>query len=244
MRTGKVDGRLWRRAAPRRAAPRRAAPRRAAFAVWDNLWFVPALYVPVALALSFVLVRWDESDPIDLIRSINSSSASAALSALGSGMLAFTGFVTSVILMVVQFGTGEFSPRFVAWFRRDATLFGALSDPGGNHGPRLARMAVMAAAGALLTALGFGIGGGAWGWVVLAAFVATLPGGLAVKYGAHRFVADVPHPSSLTDEGRRILFTFASVGIAVIVMFLAGLLQKRAAAKAAPRAPVHQGHAG
>jgi hypothetical protein len=48
---------------------------------------------------------------------------------------------------------------------------------------------VVAAAGALLTALGFGIGGGAWGFVVLAAFVATLLGGLAVTYGLHRFVA-------------------------------------------------------
>ena len=72
-------------------------------------------------------MHWDESDPIDLVHSINASSASAALSALGSGMLAFTGFVTSVILLVVQFGTAEFSPRFVAWFRRDRTLKFALS---------------------------------------------------------------------------------------------------------------------
>jgi hypothetical protein len=310
-------------------------------------------------------------------------------------------------------------------------LFLAVVDPGGEYAYRMARLAVFAAAGALLTALGFGIGGGAWGWVVLAVFVITLLGGLAVKYGAHRFVAayllnvwfiivlglptliafglpglfrsglihtepwkqalawlvgsavwiaytfimwlargrvtepqpvaeipgdisprpltrpivlfaviravavsiavaiafglqlpnaywmpiaaiiamkpslqqstfvavqrvvgtilggalaalvllavdnrtaleviivvllalagsirtvnyawytaavagavliamDVPHPSNLTDEGRRILFTFAGVGIAVIVMFLAGLLQKRTAAKAAPQAP-------
>ena len=68
-------------------------------------------------------------------------------------------------------------------------LFVALSDPGGKHGPRVAKMAVMAGAGALLTALAFGIGAGAWGWVVLAAFVVTLLGGLAVKYGVHRFVA-------------------------------------------------------
>ena len=51
------------------------------------------------------------------------------------------------------------------------------------------RLAVVAGLGALLTALGFGIGGGAWGFVVLAAFVATLLGGLAVTYGLHRFVA-------------------------------------------------------
>jgi len=112
MRTGTADSRRWHRAAS---------------AVRDNLWFVPALYVAGALALSVGLVHWDESDPIDLVHSINSSSASAALSALGSGMLAFTGFVTSVILLVVQFGTSEFSPRFVAWIRRDATLKFALS---------------------------------------------------------------------------------------------------------------------
>jgi hypothetical protein len=47
---------------------------------------------------------------------------------------------------------------------------------------------------------------------------------------------DLPHPSNLADEGRRILFTLVGVGIAVIVMLLANLLQKRAA-KAAPQAP-------
>ena len=70
-----------------------------------------------------------------------------------------------------------------------AVLCLSVGDPGGTYGYRLPRMAVVAAAGALLTALAFGIGGGAWGFVVLAAFVATLLGGLAVKYGLHRFVA-------------------------------------------------------
>ena len=95
--------------------------------VWQSLWLVPAVYVVVALALSIVLVRWDEADPVHVIHALSSSSASAALSALGSGMLAFTGFVTAVVLMVVQFGTSEFSPRFVAWFNRDRTLRFALS---------------------------------------------------------------------------------------------------------------------
>jgi uncharacterized membrane protein YgaE (UPF0421/DUF939 family) len=48
--------------------------------------------------------------------------------------------------------------------------------------------------------------------------------------------ADVPDPSNLSHEGRRILFTLAGVGIAIIVLLLAGLLQKRTA-KTAEKAP-------
>ena len=44
----------------------------------------------------------------------------------------------------------------------------------------------MALAG--LTALGFGIGGDAWGWLVLAAFAVTLVAGLAAAFGVRRFV--------------------------------------------------------
>ena len=69
-----------------------------------------------------------------------------------------------------------------------AILFAALSDPGGKFAYRAQRMVLYGVIGALLTALGFGIGGGAWGLVVLATFVVTLLGGLAVKYGLHRFV--------------------------------------------------------
>jgi hypothetical protein len=41
---------------------------------------------------------------------------------------------------------------------------------------------------------------------------------------------DLPHPTSLTDEVHRVLFTLAGVGIAVLVLLLANLLQKRSAA--------------
>jgi len=68
-------------------------------------------------------------------------------------------------------------------------LFVGLNDPGGQYGYRLPRMALNAAAGALLTVLGFAIGAGAWGVVVLAAFVVTLAAGLMVKYGLHGFTA-------------------------------------------------------
>ena len=80
--------------------------------------------------------------------------------------------------------------------------------------------------------------------VVLAGLAASIR---AVNYalycaavaGAVLIAMDLPHPSNLADEGRRVLFTFIGVGIAVVVMFLADLLQKRAAAKAAPQASAH-----
>jgi Fusaric acid resistance protein-like len=73
-----------------------------------------------------------------------------------------------------------------------SALFGAmfawLADPGGGYGQRASRIAVFALVGAGLTALGFGIGADAWGWLVLAAFAVTLAGGLAVAFGVRRFV--------------------------------------------------------
>ena len=58
----------------------------------------------------------------------------------------------------------------------------------------------------------------------------------AATAGFVLIAADLPHPSNLTEEGRRVLFTFIGVAIAVVVMFLANLLQKHAA-KAAPQSP-------
>jgi uncharacterized membrane protein YgaE (UPF0421/DUF939 family) len=90
---------------------------------------------------------------------------------------------------------------------------------------------------------------------VVLVVLGTLAGSIrAVNYalycaalaGAVLIADDLPHPTNLADEGRRVLFTFAGVGIAVIVMLLAGLLQKRTAkaAPAAPAAPVPEGQAG
>jgi len=67
-------------------------------------------------------------------------------------------------------------------------LFTALADPGGSYGQRVVRKTEFATIGAGLTALAFGIGGDAWGWLVLAAFAVTLAVGLAVMFGARRFV--------------------------------------------------------
>jgi Fusaric acid resistance protein-like len=68
-------------------------------------------------------------------------------------------------------------------------LFTMLADPGGSYGYRASHTAVFGLIGAGVTALGFGIGGDAWGWLVLAAGAVTLLAGLAIAFGVHRFVA-------------------------------------------------------
>jgi uncharacterized membrane protein YccC len=64
-----------------------------------------------------------------------------------------------------------------------------VADPGGAIGPRTLRLTIFALAGAGVTALGFGLGTVAWGWLVLAAFLVTLVAGLTVMFGVHAAVA-------------------------------------------------------
>jgi uncharacterized membrane protein YccC len=64
-----------------------------------------------------------------------------------------------------------------------------VADPGGAIGPRTLRLTIFALTGAGVTALGFGLGTVAWGWLVLAAFLVTLVAGLAVMFGVHVVVA-------------------------------------------------------
>ncbi len=68
-------------------------------------------------------------------------------------------------------------------------LFAGLEDPGGTFAHRASYIALFGLAGAGLTALAFGIGAVAWGWLVLAVFAVTVVAGLAVVFGVHRFVA-------------------------------------------------------
>ena len=97
---------------PVQQAPIGSRRRRALRRLSHSPWFIPAVSGILAPALSAGLLRWDEADPAVLARAISAGSARAALSALGSGMLAYTGFVTSIVLLIFQFGTSEFSPRF------------------------------------------------------------------------------------------------------------------------------------
>jgi hypothetical protein len=76
--------------------------------------------------------------------------------------------------------------------------------------------------------------------VVAAAFAATFRAANYALYCAAvattvLIAVDIPNPSNLATEGRRVLFTFLGLGIGLVVLVLAGLLQRRTA-KPAPAA--------
>ena len=68
-------------------------------------------------------------------------------------------------------------------------LFVALSDPGGPYRVRFETMAAVGLVGTAVTALGFVIGGGPWGIVVVVSVALTFLSGLAIKFGAHTYTA-------------------------------------------------------
>jgi uncharacterized membrane protein YccC len=66
----------------------------------------------------------------------------------------------------------------------------------------------------------FAVLGGAIRFVNYAFYTAAIAAAVLVA-------VDLPNPTNLGAEGRRVLFTLIGVGIAVLVMLLANLLQKR-----------------
>lgn len=91
-----------------------------------------------------------------------------------------------LIPLVVFWAIGHEEYLLSAMF---GVLFTGLTDPGGDYTSRVSRMAAFGLIGAGVTALGFGVGGTAWGWLVLAVFAVTLVSGLMVRFGVHRAVA-------------------------------------------------------
>ncbi len=89
--------------------------------VRNSLWIVPALFAALAIAMGIVLPDVDESVHSTIGVSFGAEAARAVLGALAGGMITFTGFVFSILLLAVQFGSSQFSPRMLRRFLRDPT---------------------------------------------------------------------------------------------------------------------------
>lgn len=92
----------------------------------NSLWIVPFVFVAVAVALAFLLPQVDAHTKVTIGVRFGADAARGVLGAIASGMITFTGFVFSILLLAVQFGSGQFSPRMLRRFLRDPTTKAAL----------------------------------------------------------------------------------------------------------------------
>jgi len=90
-----------------------------------SLVVVPSLYILGALVLAQLAARVEGEQDV-LALGFAKETALTLLSAIAGGMIAFTGLVISVSLLVVQFGAGQYTPRLVGLFRRDRVVTHAL----------------------------------------------------------------------------------------------------------------------
>jgi uncharacterized membrane protein len=87
---------------------------------------VPALFVLIAIALGIGLPEIDEGTDTTVGISFGPDASRSVLGAMAGGMITFTGFVFSILLLAVQFGSSQFSPRMLRRFLRDPTTKVAL----------------------------------------------------------------------------------------------------------------------
>ncbi len=106
--------------------------RRIRYARWlrEHGWLISGAYVVFALLLVAVLSNLDKNHPVDSIRVIQNSAAVQLLGAIAAGMIAFTGIVFSISLIVAQFWNTAYSFRLMQWLRQTpiiAHAFGVFS---------------------------------------------------------------------------------------------------------------------
>jgi uncharacterized membrane protein len=86
----------------------------------QSLIALPGLYLAGAVLLGLLMPELDARRDVEAAPGSGIGTARDILSATATGMIAFTGFVVAGVLVVVQFAAGQYSPRLVLWFRRDA----------------------------------------------------------------------------------------------------------------------------
>lgn len=89
-------------------------------------WAIPTLYASIAILAGMTLPRFEGRLLPHFISGVSVSSALAIYTSVGTGMLAMTGVVFSLVFVMVQFSTGTYSPRLVSWIARDRVIWHSL----------------------------------------------------------------------------------------------------------------------
>lgn len=120
---------------------------------WERaFWVLPTLGVLLGLGLEITVHLVDLEVPPDALVGVTAGGATQVLAAIGGGMVTFTGLVFSFVVLVLQFGSSQYSPRTVAYFLRARSTqvilatflftitftFLSLLNVGRDHAPELA----------------------------------------------------------------------------------------------------------
>jgi uncharacterized membrane protein len=92
-----------------------------------RIWFIPTLWMLLAIAMAAVLARANPAGvqpriSLDLTTGVEIP----VLSSIASGMMALTAIVFSLTFVFVQFGSTAYSPRLVVFFTSDRVALHAL----------------------------------------------------------------------------------------------------------------------
>jgi uncharacterized membrane protein len=88
----------------------------------SSLWFIPSAFVVAAVLLWLLFGAIDrgvDGDDALLAYRGGPDGAQVVLSAIATSMIAFTGVVFSITIVVLQLASGQFSPRVLRTFLRD-----------------------------------------------------------------------------------------------------------------------------
>jgi uncharacterized membrane protein len=91
-----------------------------------RLWVIPMIYIVASIACGLTLPRLEHHYLPTFTHDMSVTTAQAFLSASGSGMLVLAGIIFSIAMVMVQFSAIAYSPRLVAWFGNDPTMFHSL----------------------------------------------------------------------------------------------------------------------
>jgi len=86
-----------------------------------SLIVIPSIYLTGVLVLAFAVPQVERRGDL-LSLDVAATTGVTLLSSIAGGMIAFSGLVVSIAVLVVQFSAGQYSPRLVARFRRDPIL--------------------------------------------------------------------------------------------------------------------------
>ncbi len=95
-------------------------------ALWDTLWFVPALVSVAGCGLALALLRADATEPeaggrLWFLYTGDAGSARDLVGALLSGIITMTSLAVSITMVVLTLAAGQLGPRLIRKFMSDRT---------------------------------------------------------------------------------------------------------------------------